>query len=90
MDALSDELKQAEVAIVQCKQYNPHHVIGLPVIAQLCGIMHHHRVQQGFFVTTARFSPEACAFAESNSITLFDGNRLTTTAAIFASRSDSG
>ncbi|MBU0609091.1 MAG: restriction endonuclease [Armatimonadetes bacterium] len=77
---------RADVAIVQCKQYNPHQSIGLPVIAQLLGIMHHNHVALGFFVTTAKFSPDAIAFADSNSIMLFDGARLIKYALMFSAQ----
>lgn len=63
---------------VQAKRWNPDTVIGKPEIQKFAGaMMGPPRIEKGLFITTAKFSQGALAFANAQHIILVDGKRLT-------------
>jgi len=65
----------APAILVQCKAWNVYSV-GIRPVRELLGVMADAKVPEGCFVTSARFTPEARAFAEKNNIILIDGADL--------------
>ena len=61
---------------VQCKRYAPGNTVGSPTIQTFFGMMFHHQVQKGIFVTTSTFSRPAIDLAIQRDIQLIDGNQL--------------
>jgi restriction endonuclease Mrr len=61
---------------VQCKRYAPGNTVGSPAIQTFFGMMFHHQVQKGIFVTTSTFSRPAIDLATQRDIQLIDGNQL--------------
>ena len=59
-------------AIVQCKAWNARPV-GLKPVRELLGVMTHHKVPEGIFLTTGDYTNEAAAFARANPIDLING-----------------
>ena len=57
--------------VVQCKRWKSD--IGSPVVRDFYGAMMHAAARHGFILTTASFSPSACAFAQGKPITLVSG-----------------
>lgn len=61
-------------AIVQCKRHTG--VIGVTLIREFVGVMHHHKIHRGYFITTSSFNRAAIEFASSNNLKLVDGETL--------------
>jgi restriction endonuclease Mrr len=61
---------------VQCKRYAPGNVVGSKTIQTFFGMMFHHQVLKGIFVTTSTFSRPAIDLANQRDIQLIDGNQL--------------
>jgi len=61
---------------VQCKRYAPGHTVGSPAIQTFFGMMIHHQVQKGIFVTTSTFSRPAIDLATQRDIQLIDGDQI--------------
>lgn len=61
-------------AIVQCKRHTG--VIGVTLIREFVGVMHHHKIHRGYFITTSSFNRAAIEFASSNNLKLVDGEAL--------------
>jgi restriction endonuclease Mrr len=61
---------------VQCKRYAPGNTVGSPAIQTFFGMMIHHQVQKGIFVTTSTFSRPAIDLATQRDIQLIDGDQL--------------
>lgn len=62
------------IGVVQCKKWsNP---VGVSLLRELLGVMHHQRVTKGYFFTTNKFNPAAIKFADDNNIDLVDGALL--------------
>jgi CxxC-x17-CxxC domain-containing protein len=59
--------------IVQCKRYSSKPV-GVKVVRELLGVLVAEKAEQGFVITTSRFTKEAADFARSQPITLMDGD----------------
>jgi restriction system protein len=64
-----------ERAIVQCKRWRTK-AVGVQPVRELFGLMAHHKVQRGIFVTCDRYTAEARAFAQGKAIDLIDGEQL--------------
>lgn len=63
---------------IQAKRWTPHTTIGKPEIQKFAGaMMGPPKIEKGLFITTAKFSQSAKAFAEAQHIILIDGQRLT-------------
>lgn len=61
---------------VQCKRYAPGNTVGSPTIQTFFGMMFHHQVHKGIFVTTSTFSRPAIDLAAQRDIQLIDGNQM--------------
>ncbi|MEA3337988.1 MAG: restriction endonuclease [Chloroflexota bacterium] len=61
-------------ALVQCKRYSG--TVGEPAVRDLYGAMQHEDVNQGYLVTTGRFSQAAEQWAVGKPIELIDGQQL--------------
>ncbi len=62
---------------LQAKRWNPENMVGKPEIQKFAGaMMGPPRVEKGLFITTARFTSGAQAFADAQHIILVDGRRL--------------
>jgi len=60
--------------IVQCKKWsNP---VGVKLMREFLGVMHHKKVSKGIYFTTDSFNKEAILFAQENNIELVDGKTL--------------
>ncbi len=62
-------------AIVQCKAWNSRPV-GVKPLRELLGVMTHHKLANGVFVTSGTYTDEAIAFAQANGIKLGTGATL--------------
>lgn len=63
---------------IQAKKWGPDKTINRPDIQTFAGaMMGPPRIEKGLFITTAKFSPGAKAFAEAQHIILIDGKKLT-------------
>ena len=63
---------------IQAKRWKPDITISKPELQKFAGaMMGPPKVDKGLFITTARFSPKAKAFADAQHIILVDGKRLT-------------
>ena len=63
---------------IQAKRWKPDVTIGKPELQKFAGaMMGPPRVEKGLFITTAKFSPKARDFANSQHIILVDGKHLT-------------
>lgn len=63
---------------IQAKRWKPDVTIGKPELQKFAGaMMGPPRVEKGLFITTAKFSPKARDFANTQHIILVDGKRLT-------------
>lgn len=60
----------------ECKCYAATSSVGRPHLQKLVGANAIERAHGLFFITTARFSPDAIAFAHASNIELIDGARL--------------
>ena len=58
-------------ALVQCKRHTG--VIGVTLIREFVGVMHHEKINRGYFFTTGTFNTAAIDFAASNNLKLIDG-----------------
>ena len=61
-------------AVVRCKKYKG--TVGQPVVRDLYGAMTHVKADEGYIVTTGRFSSAAISFTKGKSIRLVDGEAL--------------
>lgn len=61
-------------AIVQCKKWSNQ--IGVKLLREFSGVMHHEKVSKGYYFTTSTFNRAAIEFASGNSIELVDGLSL--------------
>ncbi|MCL4499027.1 MAG: restriction endonuclease, partial [Chloroflexi bacterium] len=55
--------RDGRVAFVQVKHWNDDHPVGSPTVRELYGAMSKAGVDEGYLITTSRFTPEARAFA---------------------------
>ncbi len=62
-------------SIVQCKAWGKRYV-GVQPVRELLGVMTHEKVSKAFFMASGNFSEEAKLFAQSNRITLINGEML--------------
>lgn len=63
---------------IQAKRWDPTATITKPEIQKFAGaMMGPPRIEKGLFITTAKFSPGAKAFADAQHIILVDGQKLT-------------
>lgn len=62
-------------AIVQCKRYEDA-LVTIKVIREMYGLMHEHKVDEAYIVTTSRFTKECYLFTEGKKMTLIDGVAL--------------
>lgn len=63
---------------IQAKRWSAEKTIGKPEIQKFAGaMMGPPKIEKGLFITTARFSPGAKAYADAQHIILVDGRRLT-------------
>ena len=62
----------APESILQCKAWNSRNVRVKPV-RELYGVMAHHKVAKGIFLTTSGYTQEARIFAQEKSLFLIDG-----------------
>ena len=67
--------KDGKLTLVQCKhrQSSP---VGVSIVREMFGLMHHEKADAAVITTTSRFTPEAEAFAEGKPITLICGSEL--------------
>jgi hypothetical protein len=63
------------MSLVQCKAWNTRPV-GEKPLRELLGVLTHHGIKHGVFMTTSTFNDKARKFAASNNITLVDGTEL--------------
>ena len=64
-------------SIVQCKAWGERN-IGIKPVRELLGVMAHEKVEKAFFMASGNFTDEAKTFAQSNRITLINGEMLLT------------
>lgn len=64
-------------SIVQCKAWGKRRV-GVQPVRELLGVMAHEKIGKAFFMASGNFSDEASSFAQSNPITLINGEMLVT------------
>lgn len=63
---------------IQAKRWKPETTIGKPEIQKFAGaMMGPPKIEKGLFITTAKFSQGAKAFADAQHIILVDGKKLT-------------
>ena len=63
---------------IQAKRWKPETTIGKPEIQKFAGaMMGTPKIEKGLFITTAKFSQGAKAFADAQHIILVDGKKLT-------------
>jgi len=62
-------------SIVQCKAWRERYV-GVNLVRELLGVMAHEKIEKAFFMTSGGFTEEAKTFAQSNRITLINGEML--------------
>ncbi|KMN82102.1 hypothetical protein VK98_09470 [Chromobacterium sp. LK11] len=62
-------------SVVQCKAWGECYV-GVKPIRELLGVMTHEKIAKAFFMTSGKFSDDAKTVAQSNHITLIDGEML--------------
>jgi restriction system protein len=62
-------------SIVQCKAWGERNV-GIKPVRELLGVMAHEKIEKAFFMASGNFTEEAKAFAQSNRITLINGEML--------------
>jgi restriction system protein len=67
--------KDGKLTLVQCKQWQ-NALVGVGVVREMFGLMHHENADAAVITTTSRFTPEAEAFAEGKPITLIGGPKL--------------
>lgn len=67
--------KNGKRYVVQCKHFTKGNV-SRPDVQQFYGVMMHEQCEEGFFVTTGRFTPQAIAFAQGKAIHLIDIDKL--------------
>jgi restriction system protein len=63
--------------IVQCKAWGDRRV-GVKPVRELLGVMTHEKIGKAFFMTSGNYTEEARKIAQSNRITLIDGEMLLT------------
>lgn len=63
---------------VQAKRYGADHAISRETIQAFVGALHGQNVNQGIFITTSRFMPNAIKYVDTigSRVILIDGNRL--------------
>jgi restriction system protein len=64
-------------SIIQCKSWGKRFV-GVQPVRELLGVMVHEKIGKAFFMASGNFSDEAKSFAQSNPITLINGEMLVT------------
>lgn len=69
--------KDGKLTLVQCK-HRQSGTVGVPVVREMFGLMHHEKADAVIITTTSRFTPEAEAFAEGKPVTLITGSQLWT------------
>ncbi|PHS31529.1 MAG: hypothetical protein COA92_08135 [Sulfurovum sp.] len=62
-------------AIVQCKRYDDA-LVTIKVIREMYGLMHEHKVDEAYIVTSNRFTKECHPFVKDKKMTLIDGEAL--------------
>ncbi|SMB24455.1 Restriction endonuclease [Sterolibacterium denitrificans] len=62
-------------SIVQCKAWGERNV-GIKPVRELLGVMAHEKIEKACFMASGNFTEEAKAFAQSNHITLINGEML--------------
>lgn len=61
-------------ALVQCKRWSE--AVGVKLIREFVGVMHHEKILRGYFITTSYFNQAAIEFAKANNLKLVDGKAL--------------
>ncbi len=61
-------------ALVQCKSWTNN--IGVALIREFVGVMHHKKIYRGYFITASFFHPKSKEFASTEKLSLIDGNGL--------------
>lgn len=67
--------KDGKLTLVQCK-HRQNGSVGVPVVREMFGLMHHEKADAVVITTTSRFTPEAEAFAEGKPMKLINGSQL--------------
>jgi restriction system protein len=62
-------------SIAQCKAWGKR-LVGVQPVRELLGVMTHEKIEKAFFMASGNFSDEAKTFAQSNPITLINGEML--------------
>lgn len=61
-------------ALVQCKRWSE--VVGVKLVREFVGVMHHEKIHRGYFITTSQFNRAATDFAKANNLKLVDGKTM--------------
>jgi restriction system protein len=67
--------RNSRKTVVQCKRWKTNRV-GVVLIREFYGVLVSESAEQGIFVTTGSFTPDAFEFARGKPIELIDGERL--------------
>ncbi len=67
--------KNGRRIVVQCKYWS-NEMVGVSIVRELFGVMHHERADGAIVACSGRFTPEAEHFARENQIELIDGPGL--------------
>ena len=66
--------RSGQLLLIQCKHWRAN--VGVAVVREMYGLLHHHAASAGVIVTTGRYSADAHRFAERKPIELVDGEEL--------------
>ena len=69
--------KGSDRIIVQCKNWNKEQ-IGVSLIREIFGVLHHEKANRAIFVTTTDYTESALKFAKGKPIELINGKHLVT------------
>lgn len=67
--------KDGKLTLVQCK-HRQNGSVGVNVVREMFGLMHHEKADSVVITTTSHFTPEAEAFAEGKPMELITGSQL--------------
>jgi restriction system protein len=67
--------KNGRISLVQCKRWWTTSV-GVDVVREMLGLLHHHGADEVIVVTTGEFTEEAKAFAQGKAMQLINGPKL--------------
>lgn len=68
--------KEGKTSLVQCKRFAKNYPVGVELVRAHHGVVAQMNADNGIFVTTSSFTPDAVKFANSASMDLVDGNDL--------------